>query len=120
MDQHRPGATVTVRAESDGTPVVVVSGEVDYAWCPEVDTAVTAYMVSTPTGRVALDLAGVRFCDSSFLGCLVRLHQAAAGRAVQLRFLATSAWVRRRLQVHGLAALLGVSTDPASPATAEG
>ena len=51
--------------------VITVSGEVDLASSPELDTAIIAAIESGATS-VAIDLADVSFMDSSGLGVIVR------------------------------------------------
>ena len=51
--------------------VITVSGEVDLATSPELDTAIIA-AIESGTSSVAIDLTDVSFMDSSGLGVIVR------------------------------------------------
>ena len=51
--------------------VITVSGEVDLATSPELDTAIIA-AIESGTSSVAIDLIDVSFMDSSGLGVIVR------------------------------------------------
>ena len=51
--------------------VITVSGEVDLATSPELDTAIIA-SIESGTSSVAIDLTDVSFMDSSGLGVIVR------------------------------------------------
>ena len=51
--------------------VITVSGEVDLASSPELDTAIIA-AIESGTSSVAIDLTDVSFMDSSGLGVIVR------------------------------------------------
>jgi len=50
--------------------VITVSGEVDLATSPELDTAIIA-SIESGTSSVAIDLTDVSFMDSSGLGVIV-------------------------------------------------
>jgi anti-anti-sigma factor len=70
------------RAERDGWVVVTISGELDLLSSSAVRQKV--HDVVADGGRdLVLDLAGVRFCDSSGVGVLIgarRLMRSCAGR----------------------------------------
>ena len=51
--------------------IITVSGEVDLATSPELDTAIIA-AIESGTSSVAIDLTDVSFMDSSGLGVIVR------------------------------------------------
>ena len=51
--------------------VITVSGEVDLATSPELDTAIIA-AIESGTSSVAINLTDVSFMDSSGLGVIVR------------------------------------------------
>ena len=51
--------------------VITVSGEVDLATSPELDTAIIA-AIESGTASLAIDLTDVSFMDSSGLGVIVR------------------------------------------------
>jgi anti-sigma B factor antagonist len=51
--------------------VITVSGEVDLASSPELDTAIIA-AIESGTASVVIDLTDVSFMDSSGLGVIVR------------------------------------------------
>ncbi|HEY5836507.1 STAS domain-containing protein [Streptomyces sp.] len=70
------------RAEWDGWVVVTVAGEMDLISSPVVRQKVHE-AVAEGRRSVVLDLAGVRFCDSSGVGVLIgarRLMRSCAGR----------------------------------------
>ena len=51
--------------------VITVSGEVDLATSPDLDTAIIA-AIESKAGSVVVDLTDVSFMDSSGLGAIVR------------------------------------------------
>ncbi|WP_307795229.1 STAS domain-containing protein [Actinacidiphila acididurans] len=70
------------RAERDGWVVVTVAGEMDLISSPAVRQNVHD-AVAEGRRQVVLDLAGVRFCDSSGVGVMIgarRLMRSCAGR----------------------------------------
>ncbi|MFG1809031.1 STAS domain-containing protein [Streptomyces sp. NPDC049040] len=70
------------RAERDGWAVVTVAGEMDLISSPAVRQKVHD-AVAEGQRNVVLDLADVRFCDSSGVGVLIgarRLMRSCAGR----------------------------------------
>ncbi|MDJ0342455.1 STAS domain-containing protein [Streptomyces sp. H10-C2] len=70
------------RIERDGWAVVIVTGEMDLVTSPTVRQHVHE-AVADGRRSVVLDLAGVRFCDSSGVGVLIaarRLMRSCAGR----------------------------------------
>jgi anti-anti-sigma factor len=73
---------LVTQAEQDGWAVVTVTGEMDLISSPAVRQKVHD-AVADGQRSVVLDLAGVRFCDSSGVGVLIgarRLMRSCAGR----------------------------------------
>jgi anti-sigma B factor antagonist len=111
------GGIAMTEAGSDngGTVVVPLSGELDMAGAEEM-TAQLAAALQPGTRRVAVDLHGVTFIDSSAIGALLqfRLHGQAAGAGLVLRKLPDG--VRRVLQIAGVLATFDVEaeTEPES------
>jgi anti-anti-sigma factor len=74
----KPQLDVTVKAaeeEADGWVVVRVAGELDLHTAPLLRDRITDVVVTRSRPRVILDLADLRFCDSTGLGILVALHK---------------------------------------------
>jgi anti-anti-sigma factor len=73
---------LVTQAEQNGWTVVTVAGEMDLISSPAVRQKVHD-AVADGQRSVVLDLAGVRFCDSSGVGVLIgarRLMRSCAGR----------------------------------------
>jgi anti-anti-sigma factor len=73
---------LVTRAERAGWTVVTVTGEMDLVSAPAVRQKVHD-AVADGERHLVLDLAGVRFCDSSGVGVLIgarRLMRSCAGR----------------------------------------
>ena len=72
-------------SSTDGVATVVLEGELDIATAPALDATLTD-VERNGTGTVLLDLAGVRFIDSTGLRSLLSARQRAqtAGRTLRL------------------------------------
>ena len=92
-----PPAVLTVR----------LSGELDLAARPLVAEQVAGALVdNTDIERVAVDLGGVKFCDSSGLGALLDIRRAAETSGATIVLRAPSAGVARVLDIAGIDELL--------------
>lgn len=85
--------------------VVEVAGEVDVASAPEL-LAQAQKCLKSPVGGLVVDLAGVTFIDSSGLGALVQMRNAAVAGGKDFRLASVPAPVRRLLDITGLAEVL--------------
>lgn len=75
---------LVTQAEQDGWVVVTVAGEMDLISSPAVRQKVHD-AVAEGRRSVVLDLAGVRFCDSSGVGVLIGARRLMRSCAGQLR-----------------------------------
>jgi anti-sigma B factor antagonist len=92
-----PPAVLTVR----------LSGELDLAARPLVAEQVAGALVeNADIQRVAVDLGGVKFCDSSGLGALLDIRRAAENSGATVVLRAPSAGVARVLDIAGIDELL--------------
>ncbi|MER5567250.1 STAS domain-containing protein [Streptomyces goshikiensis] len=66
--------TVTVLPDYDGLRVVQCSGEFDADTEGVLDAACDEAIAAAGVERLALDVRGVTFADSSFLNLLLRVH----------------------------------------------
>ncbi|HEX2314631.1 MAG TPA: STAS domain-containing protein [Thermomonospora sp.] len=84
----RPQLDVTTtegRGDAEGWVVVRAAGELDLATVEVLTNHITRLAVTRRSPRVVLDLADLRFCDSSGLSALIRCHRrlrAATGALV--------------------------------------
>ena len=92
-----------------GVPVVVpLPAEIDVTNCDQVhDQLVAAF--EPAMGIVIADMTSTRFCDSSGVHAIMRAHERAAAREIQL-WLAVpqNGSVRRVLQLTGVGRLMPV------------
>lgn len=80
-----------------GHTVVRLAGEVDLSWSAQVRQAVLAAL--SGGGPVAVDLAAVRYIDSSGIAALVEGFQNARGRGQRFVLVAVSAPVHSVLKL---------------------
>jgi anti-anti-sigma factor len=89
---------------TDGTPVVVVTGELDVATVPELERVLAAL-----SGRVLIDCSALRFLDAGAMGALVR----ASRHLDSLTLVNVDPFIREILELVQLdALLLGAGTEP--------
>jgi anti-sigma B factor antagonist len=89
-----------------GSPVVVVSGEIDMATAPMLGRELTA-AIDAGAGPVVLDLTDVTFFDSSGLRAAVVAHRDLGEQGRRLAVVCDpEGHVRRTFSLAGLAAVL--------------
>jgi anti-anti-sigma factor len=101
------GDTSTVR--------VVLSGDLDLVSANAPMELAHGLMADREVSRVIVDLAAVRFVDSSGLGGLVQLSNYARSRGADVVLSGASARVRAVLALAGLAAVLPLETAETEP-----
>lgn len=96
------------------TVVVTLPAEVDSSNSGLVQAVLAGALASTPKVVIA-DGTGTSFCDCSAIAALMFIHHEAATAGAQLRVVATSAAMRRVLELTGadLVLLLYPSLDEA-------
>lgn len=102
-----PSGQMRLDRSVDGPWVnLTVSGELDFMSAPELRAAIAPDTL--PDGRVcvAMDLAGVTFCDSSALGVLLGTSRKLQERGGQLTLRQVPACLARRLQTTGIGQLI--------------
>ncbi|WP_432843912.1 STAS domain-containing protein [Dactylosporangium sp. CA-092794] len=87
------------RPEGGGVRLAL-AGELDIATVPLPERHVGRALTRRP-GHLLLDLAGVRFCDSTGVAALIDAHTAAAARHVALRVVNANDITRRVMQIMG-------------------
>ena len=63
--------TFELLSDSDGSPLVRITGELDMQTIPELEAGVESLMTGR-TGRLVVDVSGVNFADSSAIALWVR------------------------------------------------
>ena len=100
------GVTLRVRP-GDGGTIVAVSGEVDV--CTEAPLQqVLLRIIRERSARLMLDLSGVSFMDCAGLRALLATRRRAELRGGSMRLIATSAAVRRIIELTGAQEALAV------------
>jgi anti-sigma B factor antagonist len=108
--------TQQVRADAGGL-VVTVAGELDYTSSGSFEQAVHGLIDSRHHRTVVLDLAELRFVDSTAVSVLVRLWRLARRENCSLRVVNATGMVRQVLDVTGAATLLGIAAPAPDTAT---
>jgi anti-sigma B factor antagonist len=93
----------------DGTVIVTVLGEIDFANSDDVSRGVQDALNQWKPSTLCVDFKGATFIDSTGLGALIEGYRAAAD--IECRFLVTNptASLLRVLTVTGLCDLFGLS-----------
>lgn len=97
---------VETRPEPTGM-VVSVAGELDLATAPEFRRRLLE-LIALPIERLTVDLADLRFVDSSGLAALDAGWEAAAERRVRLELTSVPSQARLVLELGGLASRFGL------------
>lgn len=93
---------------TDGVAVVRVAGEVDVASCGVLRDGLLRIVTDEGFGGLVVNLAGVRFIDSSGIGVLVGVWRAVRATAGGLALAAPAPQARRVLDTAGLTKILPV------------
>jgi anti-sigma B factor antagonist len=99
--------------EQATSPQLLLSGEIDIASADEVRTAGARAVGSLgPSDRLDIDLSAVTFIDSSGLGALVSIRNAAdaAGREMSLHLVTPS--IIKLLELTGLRGSFTILPEP--------
>ncbi|MFI6130577.1 STAS domain-containing protein [Micromonospora sp. NPDC051141] len=108
-DRASTGALTVAPADAGaGRVVLMVTGEVDMATADELALALADLLRRRPLHRLLVDLAGVRFLDSSGIRTLLEAAQDAQHRGCHLVLVNTPRNVRRVLEIAGVATVLGL------------
>jgi anti-sigma B factor antagonist len=101
---------VDVRRDGE-TAVVSVSGELDLASGPELESELDR-LAGPETKLVVIDLRKLDFMDSTGLSIIVRAHQRMAGEGCEMGLVKGSQQVQRLLDLTGVADRLRLVDTP--------
>lgn len=96
--------------QRDGVVVIAITGELDMATAPQLQTHV-AELLTGGHNRLVFDLAKVSFCDSTGLSVFVRAKNNCADAGGEIRLAAPQRGVLRILEVSGLVDVLPTFPD---------
>ena len=102
------GVTFTRREVKDGACVLEIRGDLDIAVSGMLGHELHE-LLDLGIPRVAVDLSGVQFMDSSALSALVQAHERARERSQQFVLLRPSPACAKVLSITGLDRVFGVS-----------
>jgi anti-anti-sigma factor len=103
---------VEIRTAADGL-VVVVTGSLDYDQAAPLDDALQHALTGRPApARIAVDMAGVTFCDSAGLNGLLLARRKAERRGILFALARPSRAVTDLLRTTGADEVLVVGPAP--------
>ena len=97
------------------TVVVPLAGELDIAVAEDVRLRGLAALEQPGVRTVVLDLTEVTFLDSSAIGALVEIRNAANPAGVPVTLRNASSSIRRTVEIMGLTDLFVLDPDSAPP-----
>jgi anti-sigma B factor antagonist len=95
-----------------GHAILVLHGELDLATQSQLRDVAMAQLSVSGLATLGLDLADIRFLDSSGISVLVELRSQAQERGIALEILAVSRRAARVLTIVGLTESFGIPPDP--------
>jgi anti-sigma B factor antagonist len=100
---HGPGGGLAVTTGLRGNWIIVeVSGDLDLSSAHRLEAEVEAALELVDEPRLALDLAGLEFCDSTGLAAFVHLWQHVVQRSGEFVLLRPRPYLRQWLEITGL------------------
>ncbi|MEV0569272.1 STAS domain-containing protein [Dactylosporangium sp. NPDC050588] len=99
---HQPQLTLTEHTGLNGVVTVSAAGEIDMSTAGRLTAVLTRVLTGTRPSRLVVDLAGVRFMDSTGIGALVQARRLATTTGTALRVTNPSPIVTKVLQITGL------------------
>jgi anti-sigma B factor antagonist len=96
----------------DGQCVLVVLGDIDVSNADWVCTIGVPAVQTTVADEILINLSAVTFIDSSGLGALIMIRNAAVQRSLPLSVVGASRPVRRTFSVTGLDEVFGLTSGP--------
>jgi anti-sigma B factor antagonist len=104
--EHSNGPFAVEREDQGEVAVAILHGELDIASADQLQRVLDAFVAERRSGLV--DMADLRFIDSSGLSVLIRTWKALEAQGQTLAMIAPVAAVRRVLGVSGLDALFRI------------
>lgn len=103
----QPVGTIDIQRSLDGRWVVVsVSGVLDVATVPTLKAALIPELLRDGRNKVALDVSGLTFCDSTGMGVFVCAWQKLRDKGGQFVLLRPSERLAHRLRIAGLSKVI--------------
>lgn len=107
---------VVLEERTQGRFVMSLNGDLDIATAPVLAEAVTRLMADGAVGQLLVDLADVRFLDSSGVRALLQARKAAEDRGVAFMVSRPGEFVAEVLRIAAVDHLLRID-DSATPAS---
>jgi anti-anti-sigma factor len=100
-------SSVGLAHDDGGNVVVSVRGEIDIANADQVQAALVEAL-TTSTGQVVADFAGVSFLDSQCMAALIRVHKRCDPDSRRLTIRSPQSHARRVFELTGLDQVLRI------------
>lgn len=97
----------TAVTHAGDTTHLALTGELDISTVPELRELAYAELNKPQCRALVFELGELAFVDSTGVGCLVEIHQYAAGRDQQVTIRDAAPRVRRVLEIGGMLKLFG-------------
>jgi anti-sigma B factor antagonist len=91
--------------DAEGFENVAIKGDCDLYSAPDFAKAMLAHVASGAT-RLRLDLSGVAYLDSTGVGAIIRILQAAKKTGCELRFMGVDGTPRKVLKMSNILTLM--------------
>ncbi|MFC9331731.1 STAS domain-containing protein [Kitasatospora sp. NPDC057015] len=112
MTDSTAGRFTIAGRESPGSPVVEVTGELDYDTAPRLRVALQHALAVRPVPpRLVVDLADVTFCDSTGLNALLQARIDAEGQGTVIHLARPASAVARLLEITGADQVFPIDPD---------
>ncbi|MGW7447925.1 STAS domain-containing protein [Kitasatospora sp. NPDC054795] len=109
--EHESGDLWVEVGDRGPVRIVTVTGELDHDTADDLRTALARPPSAAGIERIVVDLAGLRFCDSTGLNVLLRARLDAQGDGVRLELAGAGPLVVRLLAITGADGVLRVHPD---------
>lgn len=100
--------------------VIALDGELDLATEPLLTDAVRTLMAGPVVGALVVDLAGLRFLDSSGMRALLRAHRLAEEQGATFMVVRPQPNVAELLRIAAMHHVLGIDNQQAKPPASPG
>ncbi|GHH66909.1 hypothetical protein GCM10017673_13210 [Streptosporangium violaceochromogenes] len=99
------------RTDPDGSPVLVLIGDLDREAADHLAAAVRDGLAHSP-GRLVLQMTGVSFCDSSGIVTLLDAHADAARGGTELVLTGVTPHLRGLFRISALDQVVPIGEEP--------
>ena len=112
-DPYRPRPLgLTASTGADGTVTVLVAGEIDMSSTEDLGALLTRVLTSSAPARVVLDMAQVRFMDSTGINVLVQAYRLAQQTAGTITVINPNPMIVKVMRITGILPIFTAGSPP--------